>query len=72
MASLVSPYIPNQPVTPKNANGIAHSSPKADRAAVKAAWAAWVADWKAYNVDGIGSDPGSFDYAGFTYADEGP
>ena len=70
MATLVSPYIPNQPVTPHDANGIAHSSPKVDRAAVKAAWAAWVADWKAYNVDGIGSDPGLFDYTGFTYADE--
>ena len=66
MASLVSPYIPNQPITPKNANGIAHSSPKADRTAVKV----WVADWKTYNVGGSGSDPGPFDYTGFNYASE--
>jgi hypothetical protein len=70
MATLVSPFIPDQPATPRNANGIAHSNPKADRAAVKAAWVTWVADWKAFNVDGVGSDPGPFDYAGFTYADE--
>lgn len=70
MAILVSPYIPNRPVTPYNANGIAHSTPKADRTAVKAAWATWVADWKAYNINSIGSDPGVFDYTGFTYANE--
>ena len=70
MATLVSPFIPNQPVTPRNANGIAHSEPKTDRPAVKAAWATWVADWKAFNVDGVGVDPGPFDYAGFTYGDE--
>lgn len=70
MATLVSPFIPNQPQSPRDANGIAHSTPKADRAAVKAAWASWLEDWRLYNVDGTGVDPGPFDYAGFTYADE--
>lgn len=70
MATLIAPFIPNQPTTPRNANGIAHSTPKADRAAVKAAWVSWVAAWKEYNIDGAGSDPGPFDYTGFTYADE--
>ena len=70
MATLVAPFIPDQPLSPRNANGIAHSEPKTDRAAVKAEWVSWVASWKAFNVNGIGSDPGPFDYVGFTYADE--
>ena len=60
----------NQPVTPRDANGIARSTPKADRPGAKAAWVTWVANKKAHLYSG-GSDPGKFDYTGFTYADEG-
>ena len=59
----------NQPVTPRDANGIARSTPKADRPGAKAAWVTWVANWKSYTYAG-GSDPGQFDYTGFTYDDE--
>ena len=59
-----------QPVTPRDANGIARSTPKADRPAAKAAWATWVANWKSYTY-ASGSDPGKFDHTGFTYSDEG-
>ena len=49
---------PNKPITPQSPNGIAHSTcditgtdglvttVKAERAAMKLDWAAWVADWK--------------------------
>tara|TARA_B100001248_G_scaffold247918_1_gene219782 strand:+ start:359 stop:895 length:537 start_codon:yes stop_codon:yes gene_type:complete len=59
-----------QPVTPRDANGIARITPKSDRGAVKVAYATWNANWKAYTYAG-GSDPGKFDYAGLTYSDEG-
>ena len=59
-----------QPVTPRDANGIARSTPKADRSAAKAAWATWVSNWKSYTY-ASGSDPGKFDHTGFTYSDEG-
>ena len=59
-----------QPVTPRDANGIARSTPKADRPAAKAAWVTWVANWKSYTY-ASGSDPGKFDHTGFTYSDEG-
>ena len=59
-----------QPVTPRDANGIARSTPKADRPAAKAAWATWVSSWKSYTY-ASGSDPGKFDHTGFTYSDEG-
>ena len=58
-----------QPVTPRDANGIARITPKSDRSAVKIAYATWNANWKAYTYAG-GSDPGKFDYAGLTYSDE--
>ena len=68
MASLQSPYIPLQPISNRVANGISHSTPKVDRPAVKAAWVAWVADYKAFLKGG--PDPGKFDDPGFTYSDE--
>ena len=49
---------PNKPITPRSPNGIAHSTcdvtgtdglvttVKAERAAMKLDWAAWVASWK--------------------------
>ena len=60
----------NQPVTPRDANGIARSTPKADRPGAKAAWVTWVANKKAHLYSG-GSNPGKFDHTGLTYADEG-
>ena len=59
-----------QPVTPRDANGIARSTPKSDRPAAKAAWVTWVASKKAHLYSG-GSNPGKFDHTGFTYSDEG-
>lgn len=58
-----------QPVTPRDANGIARITPKSDRGTVKAAYATWNANWKAYTYAG-GGDPGKFDHAGLTYSDE--
>ena len=69
MATLTG-HIPNQPVTPRDANGISRITPKADRATVKAAWATWVQNKKLHLYFGH-ADPGKFDHAGLTYADEG-
>ena len=69
MATLTG-HIPNQPVTPRDANGISRITPKSDRPTVKAAWVTWVANKKAHLYSG-GSNPGKFDHAGLTYADEG-
>ena len=69
MATLAG-HIPNQPVTPRDANGISRITPKSDRPTVKAAWVTWVANKKAHLYSG-GSNPGKFDHAGLTYADEG-
>ena len=67
---ILTGYIPNQPVTPRDANGISRISPKADRAAAKTAWVTWVVD-KKNHLYGGGGDPGKFDHTGLTYADEG-
>ena len=69
MATLAG-HIPNQPVTPRDANGISRITPKSDRPTVKAAWVTWVANKKAHLYSG-GSNPGKFDHTGLTYADEG-
>jgi hypothetical protein len=69
MATLTG-YIPNQPVTPRDANGISRINPKTDRPAAKTAWVTWVANKKAHLYSG-GSNPGKFDHTGLTYADEG-
>lgn len=68
MATLAG-HIPNQPVTPRDANGISRITPKSDRSTVKAAWVTWVANKKAHLYSG-GSNPGKFDHTGLTYADE--
>ena len=58
MAQLNAPFNPNKPTTPQKPNGIAHmtttvtgtdgkiTTVKAERPAMKADWATWVADWK--------------------------
>lgn len=66
---LTAPYIPNRPLTKNDPNGIAHSTTKADRVNAKAAWVTWSEQWKDFTA-GQAADPGPFDYAGFTYADE--
>ena len=71
MATLQSPFIPAQPSKPSDPNGIAHSTPKADRAAAKTAWVTWVKAYKDYTYRSTGSDPGKFDHTGFTFSDEG-
>ena len=71
MATLQAPFIPPQPAKPSDPNGIAHSTPKADRAAAKAAWATWVKSYRDFTYRSTGSDPGKFDHTGFTYNDEG-
>jgi hypothetical protein len=72
MATLQSPFIPAQPSKPSDPNGIAHNTPKADRAAARTAWVTWVkARYKDYTYRSTGSDPGKFDHTGFTYNDEG-
>jgi len=71
MATLQAPYIPAQPSKPSDPNGIAHSTPKADRAAAKTAWVTWVKAYRDFTYRSTGSDPGKFDHTGFTYSDEG-
>ena len=70
MATLQSPFIPAQPSKPSDPNGIAHSTPKADRAAAKTAWVTWVKAYRDYTYRSTGSDPGKFDHTGFDYSDE--
>ena len=70
MATLQSPFIPAQPSKPSDPNGIAHSTPKADRAAAKTAWVTWTKTYRDYTYRSTGSDPGKFDHTGFDYSDE--
>jgi hypothetical protein len=58
-----------QPVTPRDANGIARITPKSSRETVKIAYSIWNSDWKAHHYGG-GYDPGKWDHDGLTYSDE--
>ena len=68
----------NRPTRPKDPNGIAHAtntgSPadtKSDRATTKAAYAIWVAAWKAtYRASGDHATEFTEAGSGITYADD--
>ena len=68
----------NRPTRPKDPNGIAHATnagdataTKADRATTKAAYATWVAAWKAtYRASGDHDTEFTEAGSGITYADD--
>ncbi len=68
----------NRPTRPKDPNGIAHATntgdptaTKADRATTKAAYATWVAAWKAtYRASGDHSTEFTEAGSGITYGDD--